>query len=283
MPLSRTLVGRTIRGHVTHVDSRWLMAYAAASASRLGTTPSPALMRPPHPAHPLFVWGVHWPLMWDRFSELVGGSGDDSALTAAESARAVHYSERIDIAQAIEAGDELRTDATIVAVDLRPGGATLLTRFDTRLAGGDRSIVCVSWSGSYYRGVELLGPAHALPGLLPPVLPPPPPPSPSAPPISTSSSSQSTPSSAGTMSDCVAITPAMAGMHEQGARPLLKEIVDITAVEAHIYSECARIWNPIVSVCLILYHLIPVAHAINCLLLVLPRQTLFLLSYAQLR
>ena len=274
MPLSRTLVGRTIRGHVTHVDSRWLMAYAAASASRLGTTPSPALMRPPHPAHPLFVWGVHWPLMWDRFSELVGGSGDDSVLTAAESARAVHYSERIDIAQAIEAGDELRTDATIVAVDLRPGGATLLTRFDTRLAGDDFRTVCVSWSGSYYRGVELLGPAHALPDLLPPVLPPPPPPS-------TSSASLSPTLSAGTMPDCVTITPAITGKQDQGARPLLKEMIDITAVEAHIYSECARIWNPIVSVCLTLYHLMPATPAAHCLLLVLPRRTLSLLSYTQ--
>ena len=235
MPLSRALVGRAIRGHETRVDSRWLMAYAAASAPRLGAAPSPALMRPPFPAHPVFVWGVHWPLMWDRFNELVGaGRGGDDTLSVAESARAVHYTERIDIVQAIEAGDELRTDATIVAVGSRRGGATLLTRFDTRLAVGDGNAdgetVCVSWSGSFYRDVALLGPAHALPALLPPELPPPPPP-------------------AGAVSDSAVVTAAMTDVQEPGAAPLLREVVDITAVEAHVYSECARIWNPIVSAC----------------------------------
>jgi acyl dehydratase len=106
------------------------------------------------------------------------------------------------------------------------GGATLLVRYDTWLQAPEAAsatargeiLLCTTWTGTFYRGAELLGDCGGVaspPLSIPALLPPPP-----------------------------ALAPPVQGT---AAASLAGQRISlaVAASEAHVYSECARIWNPI--------------------------------------
>ena len=147
-------------------------------------------------AHPLFLVCPEWPVVLDGRN--IEGS---SSLTRGEAARGVHATHDVTIHRPIEAGMELFTVGTVVAVEARKPGAFQLTKLETTL--GDGSSIATTWQGSLLRGVGVIGGDRSRES--PPALP----------------------------------APAAAGQGRRDVR------LSIAAGAAHVYTECARIWNPI--------------------------------------
>jgi acyl dehydratase len=121
--------------------------------------------------------------------------------------RGVHATHHLVIHRAPRAGDTLRTTARVIAVERRRAGTLVVSRFDTVDAAGQR--VTTTDYGSVYRGVALAeGAASARPA-----------------------------------------TSARAGATVASSRvdadARWADVVDIRANAAWVYTECARIWNPI--------------------------------------
>jgi acyl dehydratase len=132
--------------------------------------------------------------------------GDEVAL------RGVHATHDLTLHRPPRAGDRLTTTATVIAVAPRRAGAYVLTRYESRDARGER--VSTTDYGSVYLGVAC-DPEGALP--------PPPPLSPS--PLPRGGEGQ--------------------GEGGEGDWDEWTEDIPIPATLAHVYTECARIWNPI--------------------------------------
>ena len=132
----------------------------------------------------------------------------ESGLTPDERLRSVHAAHDCHVHRLVRPGDRLDTRATVALVEARRPGAYVVTRLDTTAADGEP--VCTTYQASVYRGVEVEGGdrAHAEP-----------PPIPAA----------------------AASAPATNG----GPAPLAEIPAPVPANLAHVYSECARIWNPI--------------------------------------
>ncbi len=128
-----------------------------------------------------------------------------AGLKLEEAMRGVHASHDLTIHRAIRPPERLTTVAEIVSAEARSAGAYLVTRLDT--IDQDGAPVCSSWYGSLYRGVALDGPGRVLSAA--PALP--------------------TPQS-------ISASPAPS----QSA-----SIVHVSAGLAHVYTECAQIFNPI--------------------------------------
>jgi len=129
-----------------------------------------------------------------------------NGLTPDERLKSVHATHDCHVHRLVRPGDRLDTRATVVLAEARRPGAYVVTRLDTTDAGGEP--VCTTWQASVYRGVPVAGGdrVHAEP-------PPPP--------------------------------PATAAASNGGGPPLAEIPVPVPANLAHVYSECARIWNPI--------------------------------------
>jgi acyl dehydratase len=121
--------------------------------------------------------------------------------------RGVHATHHLVIHRAPRAGDALRTTARVIAVEGRRAGTLVVSRFETVDAAGER--VTTTDYGSVYRGVVLTEGAA------------------SAPPTTSARAGATVPSS-GVDGD---------------AR--WTDVVDIRANAAWVYTECARIYNPI--------------------------------------
>jgi acyl dehydratase len=119
----------------------------------------------------------------------------------------VHATHDLTLDRLPRPGDRLRTTAVITAVEPRAPGAYVRSRFDTVDAEG-RAVSTTDY-GSLYRGVACVGTDPA-----PPNDPEPP-------------------------------SLLAAGPHESGAPPDWSARVAVAPTLAHVYSECARIWNPI--------------------------------------
>ena len=130
-----------------------------------------------------------------------------SGLTPDEQLRSVHATHDCHVHRLVRPGDRLDTRATMVLAEERRPGAYVVTRLDTTDAHGEP--VCTTYQASLYRGVAIEGGdrVHAEP--------PPPPPSPAA------------------------------TVANGGAPPLAEMPFRIPANLAHVYTECAHIWNPI--------------------------------------
>jgi acyl dehydratase len=127
------------------------------------------------------------------------------ALHPEVAARGVHATHDLDLHRPIRPGDRLSTTATVVAVGLRRPGAFVLTRFDTVDAGGEP--VTTTHAGTLYLGVGCA--ASAAPGGRgAPDLPP-------------------------------------AAEARAPHRPRWTATLPLPRTAAHVYTECARIWNPI--------------------------------------
>jgi acyl dehydratase len=120
----------------------------------------------------------------------------------------VHATHRLRLHRLPQAGDELTSTARVTSVSVRRAGTLVVARLVTRDAGGD--LVSETDYGSLYRGVFLAGPADEG--------------------ADTSSSREL--ALHGTAS---APSPAP---------PRWTERMDVPYHLAHVYTECARIWNP---------------------------------------
>jgi acyl dehydratase len=121
--------------------------------------------------------------------------------------RGVHATHHLVIHRAPRAGDTLRTTARVIAVGRRRAGTLVVSRFETVDAAGQR--VTTTDYGSVYRGVALTEGAA------------------SAPPATSARAGAAVPSS------------------RVDADARWTDVVDIRANAAWVYTECARIWNPI--------------------------------------
>ena len=126
-------------------------------------------------------------------------------LSQAERARGVHAAHDLHLYRPIRAGDRLTTRATVIGLEGIKPGAAQTLRLDTVDAEGQ--LVCRTYQLSISRGVEITGV---------PVV------------------GEDTPP-----------LPAMAG--QQASAKSRWEPISIPVPEglAHVYTECARIWNPI--------------------------------------
>ena len=132
-----------------------------------------------------------------------------NGLTPDEQLRSVHATHDCHVHRLVRPGDRLHTRATVVLAEKRRPGAYVVTRLDTTDVQG--APVCTTYQASLYRGVEIEGGdrRHAEPPAVP----------------------------------AAAASPAAAGVN--GAPPLAEVPVHVPANLAHVYTECARIWNPI--------------------------------------
>lgn len=130
----------------------------------------------------------------------------ERALDRAVSRLGVHLTHHLVIHRAPRAGDVLSVTARIASVQARPAGALVTIRFET--VDGDGRPVTTTDHGSLYRGVAVAASEGA---------------------------------AARTAAPGTAARPAAAA----APRPRWEEAVPIAAGAAHVYTECARIWNPI--------------------------------------
>ncbi|MBI1817764.1 MAG: MaoC family dehydratase N-terminal domain-containing protein [Deltaproteobacteria bacterium] len=140
---------------------------------------------------------------------IVGGRQlpGDTRLTPAERMRSVHATHDLVIHRPVRPGDRLTTVPTIVGVERRKPGAYQVVRLDTTDANG--AAVCTTWMGALYRGVDVDGPDR--------------------------------PATDAPNTPMMPMTESIAT--DAPARTEIR--VAIAANLAHVYSECARIWNPI--------------------------------------
>ncbi len=202
----RSAIAGTEVGPLRHdVDARWLMAYAAG----LGETDARYYdtLRSAGPlAHPIFAVCYEWPVALEVRAV---------AIQAELAPLGVHATHHLTIHRPPRAGDALLTSARIVRVARRPRGTLVTTRFTTVDERG--APVTTTDYGSFYRGVECDGDATVEPAA-----------------VGAWTSRHARPA------DDAAATHAA-----DDAEPTWTESVPIPAEAAHVYTECARIWNPI--------------------------------------
>jgi acyl dehydratase len=156
-------------------------------------------------AHPLFPVCYEWPLALDVRAK---------ALPAAVAVRGVHATHRLTLHRPPRAGDRLSTTATVAGLEPRTPGTYLVLRMETVDAAGQ--LVSTTEYGSLYLGVECDGAPH--PDPLP-----------------------------GGEREQETLSPPGRGQDEGSwsGEGWWSVEVPIAPTLAHVYSECARIWNPI--------------------------------------
>jgi acyl dehydratase len=131
----------------------------------------------------------------------------DATLAPEVQPRGVHATHQLVIHRRPRAGDTLATTARVLGVESRRAGVLVMTRFVTVDAEG-RPVTTTDY-GSVYRGVTLQGPDDAGPPAGAPA----------------------------------AASTAAARAAADDVRWL--ERVEVASTAGHVYTECARIWNPI--------------------------------------
>jgi len=126
-------------------------------------------------------------------------------LLGEERVRGVHFTHDVTLYRPIRAGLELTTQATLVKVEARRSGAYQLARLDTVDSAG--AAVSTTWYGMLLRGVEVVGGDRAL--------------------------------------DDAGPTVEAAAEFEIENGSIKEYSIPISANAALVYTECARIWNPI--------------------------------------
>lgn len=127
-------------------------------------------------------------------------------LTRDEAARGVHAAHDLTVHRAIRPGDDLVTVAEVVGAEPGRAGSVMWTRLETVDAAG--APVATTYQRSVLLGVPFVGE----PG--PPVRPAP-------------------------------WDPPASGGGPTGPTGPVETVIDVGAQDAHRYTECARIWNPI--------------------------------------
>lgn len=128
-------------------------------------------------------------------------------LPGEERVRGVHLTHDVTLHRPIRAGLELTTQATLVKVEARRSGAYQLARLDT--VDSDGEMISTTWYGMLLRGIEVVGGDR-------------------------------------TLGDS---GPTMESISDLGIGPENEQssehAIPIAANAAMVYTECARIWNPI--------------------------------------
>ena len=219
--IAPAIVGAEV-GPIAHeIDARWLMAYAAALGER---DPRYFDTLAPHGplAHPLFSVCYEWP---------VAVAIRDATIAAELQPRSVHATHDLVIHRAPRAGDRLRTVARVTDVRDRRSGTLIVTRFVTTDTAGDP--VTTTDYGSVYRGVPMTGASMtgaSMTGVPPRDVDEPLP-------RAAAAGGPEAPRANAVLSEGASGPPAAAtGWQER---------VDVPATLALVYTECARIWNPI--------------------------------------
>ena len=131
----------------------------------------------------------------------------DKTIAADLQPQSVHATHHVTIHRAPRAGDTLRTTARVIEVAARRSGTEVVSRFETLDAGGE--VVTTTDYGSVYRGVALSG----------------------------APSCDARAEDLGRKANETAASAEWTvGWNEQ---------VDVAGNAAWVYTECARIWNPI--------------------------------------
>jgi acyl dehydratase len=206
-----SVVGVTVGPREQTVDARWLMAYAAALGEEapeyLDTTRPGGVV-----AHPLFPVCYEWPLALDVRAKVLP---DEIAM------RGVHATHRLTLHRPIRAGERLHTIASVVALERRTPGAYMVLRLETADAAG-RPVSTTDY-GSLYLGVDC-------------------PPSPLSP--QGRGQGEGWPKAEGSKGEGWSSGEPWPKADEPPGETW-SAAVPIAATLAHVYTECARIWNPI--------------------------------------
>ena len=214
--IAPAIVGTQV-GPIAHeIDARWLLAYAAALGEgdpRYFDTLAPHGPR----AHPLFPVCYEWP---------AAVAIRDATIPAELQPRSVHATHRLVIHRSPRAGDRVQTVARVTDVRARRSGTLIVTRFETTDAAGDP--VTTTDYGSVYRAVSLAGVS----------------------PTGVGPRDVDEPSPRAAAAGNPEAPRANAGVSEgaSGSPDAViswRELVDVPATLALVYTECARIWNPI--------------------------------------
>ncbi len=202
MRIAASIVGTAEGPLIQHIDSRWLMAYAAALGEHapeyFDTTRRQGIL-----AHPLFSVCYEWPLALHLRAKTLG---DEVAV------RGVHATHELTLHRRPRTGDQLATTATITLVERRSPGAYVVIRHETVDAAG--CPVTTTHYGSLYLGVDCDGDPR--PGPL-----------------------------AGRERERGSPSPPSGEGEVAGEAAGWSVEVPIASTLAHVYTECARIWNPI--------------------------------------
>jgi acyl dehydratase len=206
--MTTTLLGAAV-GPIRHdLDARWLMAYAASLGERDPRYYDTQGAHGPL-AHPVFPVCYEWP---------AAVAIRDQTIPAALHPRSVHASHRLVIHRPPRAGDTLLTTARVTDVRPRRSGTLIVTRLETVDAAG--SPITTTDYGSVYRGVLLADLGE---------------PSPDG--EAAAGGGEASRANA-SLSEEASPPPAAAAISWQ-------DRVDVEATCALVYTECARIWNPI--------------------------------------
>ena len=127
------------------------------------------------------------------------------AMTLAEARRGIHVAHDLVIDRSVRQGESIDITALVVGVDRRPAGATQQTLFVATDASG-RTVWRTLFT-SLFLGVDLVGDPAQLDISWP-------------------------------------VAPATTAAN-QAAAPIAERSSFVRSIDAHVYSECARIWNPI--------------------------------------
>ena len=207
------IVGTEVGPLVSTIDARWLMAYAAG----LGETDRryyDTLGADGPAVHPLFPVGYEWPVALAMRAKTIAD---------AFAPLSVHATHHLIVHRPPRVGDRLLTSARVVAVTRRRSGTLVITRFTTVDERG--APVTTTDYGSVYRGVPCDGEASE----------------------AAREASEAVPGAPGawtTRRARHATEPVSHGPRVIGAARWM-ESVAVPAWTAHVYTECARIWNPI--------------------------------------
>jgi acyl dehydratase len=206
-----SVVGITAGPREHEIDARWLMAYAAALGEEapeyFDTARAGGVL-----AHPLFPVCYEWPLALDVRA---------MALPDEIAVRGVHATHRLTVHRPIRAGERLRTTATVATLSPRSPGAYMVLRLETVDTSG-RPVTTTDY-GSLYLGVRC-----------------------DASPLSPQGRGQGEgwPKGEGPSK-----TEGWPKREEPSKDATPSETwsteVPISTTLAHVYTECARIWNPI--------------------------------------
>jgi acyl dehydratase len=156
-------------------------------------------------AHPLFAVCYEWPVALELRAKTI-----DEALAP----RSVHATHHVVVHRPPRAGDRLLTSARVVAVTRRRSGTLVVSRFTTVDERG--APVTTTDYGSVYRGVDCDGDAR-----------------------------ESSVDVGAWTTRRAHRDPTPTTRPTSTAAARWTEIVPVTAGAAHVYTECARIWNPI--------------------------------------
>jgi acyl dehydratase len=193
MPLDSSLVGFKVTSVASEIDTRWVMAFAAAlgdySACYLDTRRPAGIV-----AHPMFGVCFEWPAASSIRHKA------RATLSQDEAARSVHATHHTVVHRLVRPPEQLVTSAELIGLERRKPGAYEMARFVTTDEKG--APVYTTYYGSLYREVQVIGP------------------------------------------DRPAETPPLPTPIQPGP-PRTEIRIPISAGAAHVYTECARIWNPI--------------------------------------